>query len=231
MVGFIMPRDAPGNKRLTAKTPFRGRARRLLPFFVLARFPSGASAIQSSVTQRVGHDGGRSIGAYPLNFEDTMHRTRIDLPADKREKLIGLLNAQLADILDLRMQSKQAHWNVRGPHFIGLHKLFDEVADALIEQADEIAERASMLGGVAQGTAAVVAERSRLPKYPLDIASGRKHIEAMSTALAAFAKTTRSAIEQAESLGDAGTADLLTQVVRETDKYLWFVEAHLQADD
>jgi starvation-inducible DNA-binding protein len=159
------------------------------------------------------------------------HRTKNDLSEKIRGNVINLLNQQLADVIDLGLQAKQAHWNVKGPHFIGLHELFDKVAEELEEYTDDIAERAVELGGVALGTAQVVAKDSRLKAYPLDIASGREHVTALSSALAAFGATTRAAIDIAGKAGDADTADLFTEISRGVDKLLWMLEAHLQATE
>jgi starvation-inducible DNA-binding protein len=159
-----------------------------------------------------------------------VYKTKNDLSEATRVKVIELLNARLADCKDLETQTKQAHWNVKGPHFIGLHLLFDNINDAVRNYVDEIAERAVQLGGVAEGTARVVAKRSSLPEYPLHAADGHSHVDALSSALAAFAKSARQAIDQANELGDLDTADLFTEVSRGVDKWLWFVEAHLQAD-
>ncbi len=159
-----------------------------------------------------------------------MFKTKNDLPEPARVKVIEVLNARLADCKDLQTQIKQAHWNVKGPHFIGLHELFDKINEAVDEYVDEIAERAVQLGGVAEGTARVVARRSTLPEYPLNIADGHSHVDALSSALAAFGKAARKAIDDTDQLGDKDTADLFTEVSRGIDKWLWFVEAHLQAD-
>jgi starvation-inducible DNA-binding protein len=158
-----------------------------------------------------------------------MHETRNDLPDNIRKAAIDLLQARLADVVDLVTQAKQAHWNVKGPSFVGLHDLFEKVAENGREHADLIAERITALGGVAEGTAAVAAERSILPRYPLDIADGPAHVEALSTALATFAKAARTAIDGTSEMGDQVTADLFTEVTRGTDKYLWLVEVHAQA--
>jgi starvation-inducible DNA-binding protein len=163
-------------------------------------------------------------------LECIMYPTRNDLSESTRTAMVQLLNQRLADSIDLKLQAKQAHWNVRGPHFIGLHKLFDEVVDQAIEFTDLIAERAAALGGIAEGTLGAVAPRTKLPAYPLTIRDGRDHVEALSSALAAFGKGVRAGIDQATSAGDADTADLFTEVSRDTDKLLWFVEAHLHAD-
>jgi starvation-inducible DNA-binding protein len=170
--------------------------------------------------------------ARPARFhgKDTMFNTKNDMSQAARTKIVELLNARLADAIDLQTQMKQAHWNVKGPNFIALHKLFDEINDEVQEYIDEIAERAVALGGVAEGTARIAASRSQLAEYPTSIADGRKHVDAVSTALAAFGKSARKAIDQSTELGDADTADLFTGVSRGIDKYLWFVEAHVQAE-
>ncbi|HQY66482.1 MAG TPA: DNA starvation/stationary phase protection protein Dps [Pyrinomonadaceae bacterium] len=157
-----------------------------------------------------------------------MHKTKIDIAKGKREKLIALLNQRLADALDLKSQSKQAHWNVKGMNFIALHELFDQVATELDPMVDDIAERVTTLGGTALGTVRVAAQNSSLAEYPLEISEGADHVDALSNALADFGKKVRADIDTADELGDADTADLLTGVSRSIDKLLWFVEAHLQ---
>lgn len=160
-----------------------------------------------------------------------LHPTQNNLREKTRHAMIELLNQHLADVLDLDLQAKQAHWNVKGPNFIGLHELFDKVAEELEEFTDEIAERAVELGGVALGTIQIVAKHTQLAPYPLNIASGKKHVAALSSALAGFGASARAAIETAGKAGDADTADLFTEVSRGVDKLLWLVEAHGQAKD
>jgi starvation-inducible DNA-binding protein len=159
-----------------------------------------------------------------------MFQTKNDLSEQIRAKAIDLLNARLADAIDLQTQTKQAHWNVKGPHFIALHELFDKVNEDVEDYVDEIAERAVQLGGVAEGTARMAAKRSSLGEYPARTVDGRAHVEALSSALAAFGKSARKAIDAANDLGDLDTADIFTEVSRGIDKWLWFVEAHLQAE-
>jgi starvation-inducible DNA-binding protein len=159
-----------------------------------------------------------------------MYPTKNDLPESTRAQIIETLNQRLADAIALQTQAKQAHWNVKGPHFIGLHKLFDEISDAILEYIDLIAERAVQLGGVAEGTAKMAVQRAQLKPYPLDISSGKDHCEALSSALAIFGKVVRQSIDEADKAGDKDTADLFTEISRGTDQWLWFVEAHLQAD-
>jgi starvation-inducible DNA-binding protein len=155
--------------------------------------------------------------------------TSIDLPEKTRIQVIDLLNARLADTLDLKTQIKYAHWNVKGMNFHQLHLLFDTVAEHLEEHIDLLAERATALGGVASGTARQAAANSQLPEYPLEAAAGEEHVRAVVERLAKFARLVRADVDGTARLGDQSTADLLTQISREIDKDLWLVEAHLQA--
>src|SRR5882672_3844547 len=159
-----------------------------------------------------------------------MYETENDISEQRRLELNALMNQRLADAVDLQMQMKQAHWNVKGPHFIGLHELFDQIDEAVESYVDLIAERIVQLGGIAEGTVRVAAERSRLEEYPLDIADGHAHVEAVARALSTFGHEARKTIEEAEELNDADTADIFTEISRGIDKWLWFVEAHSQAN-
>jgi starvation-inducible DNA-binding protein len=166
---------------------------------------------------------------YSTNEAPTMYETENDIPKPARTELNELINQRLADVIDLQMQLKQAHWNVKGPHFIGLHELFDKIAEEVEGYGDMIAERIVQLGGIAQGTVRAAAARSRLEEYPPAIADGSAHVEAVARALSTFGREARASIDEANTLEDADTADLFTEVSRGIDKWLWFVEAHTQA--
>jgi starvation-inducible DNA-binding protein len=157
-----------------------------------------------------------------------LYPTKNDLPEASRLEAVGLLNQRLADCIDLQTQSKQAHWNVKGLTFIALHKLFDEINADVAEYADLLAERVVQLGGIAEGTVGAVAERSTLIDYPLGLSTGAEHVAALSDSLAMFGRTVRLGIEEMNELEDAGSADILTEISRGVDKWLWFVEAHQQ---
>jgi starvation-inducible DNA-binding protein len=155
-------------------------------------------------------------------------RTHVNIPAERRTQLIELLNQSLANVFDLYSQTKQAHWNVKGEEFYQLHELFDEIAGELIGFVDEIAERAVALGGTAMGTARMAAAHSALPEYPLDAVDGLTHVTLLVERFGTFASHVRESIEKADELGDKLTSDLYTEVGRDVDKRLWFLEAHVQ---
>src|ERR1700733_6863685 len=169
----------------------------------------------------------RGSGAPEAERSEPMYATRIDLPDKLRSKLEQLLNSRLADALDLESASKQAHWNVKGPNFIALHQLFDQLHGNIEQHVDTIAERITALGGRAHGTVQAAAGASSLAPYPLNLSDGVEHLEALSERLADFGRKVRAAIDASAQLGDADTADLFTGVSRDADKYLWLLEAHL----
>lgn len=160
-----------------------------------------------------------------------LHPTRIDMPAKLRAQIVDILNQSVAETFDLYSQVKQAHWNVKGQNFYQLHLLFDEIASELLEFVDELAERVTALAGTAMGTVRMAASASSLDEYPSDIQEGLDHIAALSDRLAAYARSVRENIDTTDELGDADTADLYTGISRAVDKRLWFLEAHLQAEE
>ncbi|MCL5995216.1 MAG: DNA starvation/stationary phase protection protein Dps [Chloroflexi bacterium] len=159
----------------------------------------------------------------------TTFKTSNDLPMDVRGHMITLLNQNLADMSDLYSQTKQAHWNVKGRNFIALHELFDKLAGEVIGYVDDIAERTTELGGYATGTNRMSASASRVSEYPTEAVEGMEHVSALVERYALVAKNVRAAINIATEAGDADTADLLTEISRDMDKWVWFLEAHLQA--
>ena len=156
------------------------------------------------------------------------HATRNDLKSNVKKSSIELLNARLADAIDLALITKQAHWNIKGPQFIAIHEMLDGFRTEVDNHVDTIAERAVQLGGTARGTSQVVAAESKLPPYPTDIYKTKDHLAALIEHYAAMAKSARAAIDEASETGDADTADIFTAYSRALDKSLWFLEAHIQ---
>jgi starvation-inducible DNA-binding protein len=183
-----------------------------------------------TATPRRGAQPASRDGADSRPDASRLYPTKNDLPEAARREAVELLNQRLADCIDLQTQCKQAHWNVKGPAFIALHKLFDEVNEDVEEYVDLIAERVVQLGGIAEGTVGIVAKRSSLIDYPLALSSGSEHVAALSDALAMFGRTARVGIEEMNELEDADSADILTEISRGVDKWLWFVEAHQQGE-
>ncbi len=155
--------------------------------------------------------------------------TRNDIPANTKHAVIDMLNARLADTIDLALAVKQAHWNVKGPNFIAIHEFFDKLRTALDPRVDEMAERVAQLGGTALGTTQAVAKASKLEAYPTDIHATSDHLAALIARFGDLANAVRKNIDEADEAGDADTADLFTGVSRKLDESLWFLESHIQS--
>ncbi|TCH96344.1 DNA starvation/stationary phase protection protein Dps [Roseococcus sp. SYP-B2431] len=154
-------------------------------------------------------------------------KTRNTLGENARLTSVGLLNAALADLMDLTNAVRMAHWNVKGPQFAALHAKFEEFYDQLGGAVDDTAERIVQLGGTPAGTTQQVGAATRLAPYPADLKDGLAHVAALADRYGALAATSREAIDAAAEAGDADTADLFTATSRLLDKALWMLEAHL----
>lgn len=148
---------------------------------------------------------------------------------DGQQQIVTLLNQELALAIDLKLQAKQAHWNVKGASFIALHQLFDSLATIMDELADNLAERALQLGGVALGTLQEVAGRSSLKHYPATMQHQEGHLKTLVASLEHFSDSLYHAIDTATHEADPVTADLLTQAAALVDKQAWFLRAHIVA--
>ena len=152
--------------------------------------------------------------------------TTINIDTKARDELVKLLNQHIADAFDLYSQTKQAHWNVVGENFFALHGLFDTLADVVLPFVDAMAERVTALGGIAEGTARMAAANSQLPEFPHKLESGSQALTLLIERFGMFANSLRDAIDAADAAGDMASSDLFTEIVREMDKSLYFLEQH-----
>ena len=157
-----------------------------------------------------------------------LHETRNDTKNNAKAVSMQALEARLADSIDLGLVTKQAHWNLKGPEFIGIHLMLDKFRDEQDEWTDMMAERIVQLGGTARGTLQEVGSRTALKPYPTDIYRIADHLRALIERYAACANAIRQNIDDTDEAGDRDTSDLLTEVSRGLDKQLWFLEAHMQ---
>ncbi len=167
-----------------------------------------------------------TLATKPQDKTTALHPTHQTIPHHIRGQIVELLQTRVSEGIDLTYQVKQAHWNVRGPRFFSLHKLFDKTYEHLQDNVDTIAERLVQLGGIAQGTIRSAVKISKLPDYPVGYITEDEHIELVSRGLANFSQTLRDDIERFAEWEDPGSADVLTEVIRAVDKDLWMVEAH-----
>ena len=157
-----------------------------------------------------------------------MKTPSVTLKSNSKAAVIDILNARLADAIDLALITKQAHWNLRGIQFIAVHQMLDPMRASLDEHADTIAERVAQLDGIALGTSQIVAKSSKLAPYPTDIRKVPDHLAALADRYAALANQVRQDIDATQDAGDADAADILTALSRDLDKNLWFIKSHLE---
>lgn len=155
-------------------------------------------------------------------------KTAIDLKSNTKTAAIELLNAVLADSIDLALVTKQAHWNLKGLQFIAIHEMLDTFRTDIDGHADTVAERAVQLGGFALGTTQTVASATKLAPYPTEISKIKDHLGQLIERYAQVANEVRKGIDKADDIGDADTADILTAYSRTLDKALWFLESHVE---
>lgn len=146
------------------------------------------------------------------------------LESDAQEKVAERLQANLATLIDLALNLKQAHWNVVGPNFRSLHLQLDEIIVSVRAATDEIAERIVTLGHVPDGRAGTIQVTSRLSGFPAGMLTVPDMVSEVADQLKAAIDETRSAIH---SLGewDPVSEDLLIGISSQLEKHLWMVQA------
>lgn len=186
-----------------------------------------AAAGEASKVKTVGTKGAAVKSAAKTASSKIVKSSKVDLASNTKSEIAGLLNARLADGIDLALLTKQAHWNLKGPGFIGIHLMLDGFRKELDDHVDTVAERIAQLGGIAFGTTQATAAATTLEPYPTEIVSVRDHLDALIERYAETANRVREAIDASDEAGDAGTADLLTAYSRMLDKALWFLQSNL----
>lgn len=193
-------------------------------------YPTSAGRVPAATASRGGSAamGSTRMAKASVSLVSASGKSTIDLPSNTRAAMIDLLNARLAEGLDLALLTKQAHWNIKGPTFIAVHELLDLLRGELDTHTDTIAERVAQLEGIALGTVQTVARDTSLPPYPTDIRKIPDHLAALVERYASAGNAARKAIATADEAGDADTADIFTGYSRALDKALWFLKSHLE---
>jgi starvation-inducible DNA-binding protein len=153
------------------------------------------------------------------------------LPVEKKlaDSTISALEPILDNLLELYTHVKSAHWNLRDENFIAIHRLLDEVAEEVDESADSVAERIRQLGQPVNAPSQKFSTKNSLPKFPAGELSAPDDVLAICNSMKAAISSIREGIKatSADDTDEPITADLLTRISGELEKYLWVLNSHL----
>jgi starvation-inducible DNA-binding protein len=149
------------------------------------------------------------------------------LSETRKAEIIGDLNTALASLVDLGIASKQAHWNIHGPNFEGLHELFDTVAAEVREYSDLAAERVLALGGTAHGTLQDAARSTALTPFPTDAKDWKVLARELRDRMHEVSVMLQNLVKATED--DLATQDLYIELIRGIDKRAWMLTAHVDS--
>ncbi len=152
----------------------------------------------------------------------------LGIDGKKREKVVMILNRLLADEYVLYTKTRNYHWNVAGPRFSELHKLFEAQYTELNVVVDDVAERARALGGAAASTLAEFAKATRLAEHPGKYPEADRMLANLLADHEAVVRILRADAETANALGDAGTNDFLVGLMEQHEKTAWMLRAYLE---
>jgi starvation-inducible DNA-binding protein len=155
-----------------------------------------------------------------------MIKTNLGLSEQQRRTSINVLNGAIASASILLIKIKKFHWDVVGPQFMTLHKLFDEHYETVAAYVDEIAERTRMLGGVPLGTAAGFLESSIVKEHPGEVANATHAVTTLLCDHELIVVALRAGIRLCTE--DAGTADFLTKLLQGHEKSAWMLRSFLE---
>ena len=152
-------------------------------------------------------------------------QANLGLDTEVRRVVVEHLNRLLADELVLYVKTRNYHWNVIGPDFPGLHKLFEEQYEALGEVLDEVAERARAIGGWARASLAGCLERTRLEERPNVEMGALDMVQDLLVTHEAVVRHLREVRDVADEGRDVGTVNLLEDLVARHEKMAWMLAA------
>jgi starvation-inducible DNA-binding protein len=139
-------------------------------------------------------------------------------------ELAGNLQRVLADLIELHLQGKQAHWNVVGTNFRDLHLQLDELVDFARAGSDTIAERLRALDAVPDGRSDTVAATTTLPQFPAYEIATTEAVDLVTARVYAAVDTMRAVHDDVDA-EDPSTADILHQLIDGLEKLAWLIKS------
>jgi len=159
-----------------------------------------------------------------------VEENELRLDKEKSEQVINALNQDLADTYTLYHQVKKHHWNVEGAEFRDLHLFLGEAAENAEEAADGLAERAQALGGTPISSGKAQEEHASVEPEGQDVYDIRTSLESDLEMYGDIIESLRDHIDLAENLGDHATAQILREIIVQTEEDAHHIEHYLEDD-
>ncbi|MBR8829606.1 MAG: DNA protection during starvation protein [Chroococcopsis gigantea SAG 12.99] len=160
-----------------------------------------------------------------------MRKINIGLTDEQRQGVIDLLNKVLSDAYLLLIKTKKYHWDVVGPQFMTLHKLFEEHYQTLTEDIDSYAERVRTLGGYPVGTAEGFLRLASIKENPGNLPTATEMVAALCEDHEQVIRNLREFIDRCdEEYHDQGTADFLTGKMEQHEQIAWMLRSFIQGE-
>ncbi|MBE9031388.1 DNA starvation/stationary phase protection protein [filamentous cyanobacterium LEGE 11480] len=158
-----------------------------------------------------------------------MLKINIGLTEEQRQGVIQLLNTSLADAYVLVVKTKKYHWDVVGPQFMTLHKVWQEQYETLTLNIDAYAERVRHLGGYPVGTMEGFLELATLEEHPGDLLNATTMVERLVYDHELVIRNLRLAIDKCSGdFHDEGTADFLTGLMEAHEEMAWMLRSFIE---
>jgi len=215
---------------LTAVLALLAFAAATQPAAAQRRIPAPAAAAPANPAIPTAPNNAASAPADPgpkLDYRNPAADPLIPVEADKRQPITDELQATVVELLELFHDSKQCHWNLRGPLYLPLHEQLQNNADAYRKYADLLAERVLQVGYPIDGRTGVVAATSNLDEMPGGFLTDKQVLILMTGRITTVAKRVRQRIERLSKV-DEVTSNKLQDLSYELDKHVWQFRVHMQ---
>ncbi len=157
-----------------------------------------------------------------------MANINIGLKEEEIKGVVELLNQQLADFYLLQIKTKKYHWDVVGPQFLTLHKIWEEHYEAFAMNIDAIAERIRTLGKYPIGTAELFVKYSSIEEHSGDLPNATQMVERLICDHETIIRNLRQHIDScSEKYHDEGTADFLIHLMTQLEEMSWMLRSFL----
>ena len=156
-----------------------------------------------------------------------LQRTRHPLQESSRAEVVRALQPIQSGCIELFLQLKNAHWNVRGNSFSALHRIFDEASEDALRFTDDLAERMAILGGEPLATVQKIAAVPQLADAPIGIKNQEEFVKMIVDRLSYYTGMIRDALIVFERNSDPVTSEACVRGLTNLEKKLWMLESHL----